>query len=107
MNLKGREGKMIFTKEELEEIRKADEEIEAAGLSCADYKAAMELDEYIYPDTVLDKQRKAYQREYRTANKDKIAAYQREYYAENKDKRAAQQREYRTANKSLKTGYAT
>ncbi len=77
---------MPWTAEELEAIRIADEEIERCGLTYEDYKAARSLDEYITGETRADKMRKAYQREYRKANKDKLKAYQRECY---KARRAA------------------
>ena len=71
---------MPWTAEELEAIRISDEEIERSGLTYEDYKAARSLDEYITGETRADKMRKAYQREYYKANKDKLKAYQREYY---------------------------
>ena len=90
---------MPWTAEELEAIRISDEEIERSGLTYEDYKAARSLDEYITGETRADKMRKAYQREYYKANKDKLKAYQREYYKANKDEIAAYQREYRKARR--------
>ena len=72
---------MPFTKEELEAIRLADEELEK---------------------TIAEEQRKkkaAYQRGYRERNKEKIVAYKRGYYERNKEKIAAHQREYRERKK--------
>ena len=91
---------MPWTAEGLEAIRIADEEIERSGLTYEDYKAARSLDEYITGETRADKMRKAYQREYRKANKDEIAAYKREYYKANKDKLKAYQREYYKARRA-------
>lgn len=95
---------MAWTEEELEAIRKADEEIEQSGLTYEDYKAARSLDGYITIKTYADRRRKARLQEYYKANKDRIAAQQREYYKANKDEIAAYMKEYYRAKKASQEG---
>ena len=68
---------MGFTKEELEAMRLADEEIEREfSLSVDDIAASNELDRAALYDRKSEKERKvaAQRKAYREANKDKVAA---------------------------------
>lgn len=68
---------MGFTKEELEAMRLADEEIEREfSLSVDDIAASNELDRAALHDRKSEKERKvaAQRKAYREANKDRIAA---------------------------------
>lgn len=72
----------LFTPEELEELRRADAEIEASfQLTNEDLRRSRKLDR----DAVLEekdnkaKQVAAWQKAYREANRDKYNAYMREY----------------------------
>ena len=92
----------LFTEEELEELRRADAELdEEFSLTPEDLQFSRQLDR----DAKLDKldnqgrRKAAQQAAYREANKDKIAEYQAAYYEANKDKIAAQQAAYYEANK--------
>lgn len=72
----------LFTPEELEELRKADEEIEESfSLSQEDWKRSKQLDRDAKLDR-LDNQGKKiadYQAAYREANRGKYNAYMRDY----------------------------
>lgn len=71
---------MSFTKEELEAMRLADEEIEREfSLSVDDIAASSELDRAALYDRKSEKERKiaSQQKAYRKANKDKIASQQK------------------------------
>ena len=86
---------MAFTKEELEAMRLADEEIEREFYLSADAIAASnELDHAALYDRKSEKERKvaAQNKAYRKANKDKIAARRKAYYEANKDKIAARRK---------------
>lgn len=93
---------MDFTKEELEAMRLADEEIEREfSLSVDDIAASNELERAALHDRKSEKERKiaAQNKAYREANKDKIAEYQKAYREANKDKIAARRKAYYEANK--------
>ena len=86
---------MGFTKEELEAMRLADEEIEREfSLSVDDIAASNELDSFALYDRKSEKERKvaAQNKAYRKANKDTIAEYQKAYREANKDKVAARRK---------------
>lgn len=86
---------MGFTKEELEAMRLADEEIEREfSLSVDDIAASNELDRASLYDRKSEKERKvaAQKKAYREANKDKVAEYQKAYYEANKEKIAARRK---------------
>ena len=93
---------MKFTPEEIEEMRRADEEIERDFRWTNDELAASRSRDaevaFLRKDTrgrsIAEKQRA-----YREANKDSIAEYQRAYYEANKDSIAEKQRAYHEANK--------
>ena len=81
---------MGFTKKELEEMRRADEEIERSfALTPEDLRRGRELD-------------KAARLEALPHDKRKVAEYQRAYYEANREKVAAQQRAYREARRRAK-----
>ena len=106
-----------FTPEEIEEMRRADEEIERDFRWTNDELAASRSRDaevaFLRKDTrgrsIAEKQRAyreankdsiaEYQRAYREANKDSIAEKQRAYYEANKDSIAEKQRAYHEANK--------
>ena len=93
---------MGFTKEELEAMRLADEEIEREFyLSDDDIAASNELDRAALYDRKSEKERKvaAQNKAYREANKDRISEYQKAYYEANKDRIAEYQKAYYEANK--------
>ena len=99
---------MGFTKEELEAMRLADEEIEREfSLSVDDIAASSELDRAALYDRKSEKERKVaeYQKAYREANKDKVAAQRKAYREANKDKVAEYQKAYREANKDKVAEY--
>ena len=91
-----------FTPEEIEEMRRADEEIERDFRWTNDELAASRSRDaevaFLRKDTrgrsIAEKQRA-----YREANKDSIAEYQRAYREANKDSIAEKQRAYHEANK--------
>ena len=86
---------MGFTKEELEAMRLADEEIEREFyLSADDIAASNELDRAALYDRKSEKERKIadQNKAYREANKDKVAARRKAYYEANKDKVAARRK---------------
>ena len=93
---------MKFTPEEIEEMRRADEEIERDFRWTNDELAASRSRDaevaFLRKDTrgrsIAEKQRA-----YREANKDSIAEYQRAYREANKDSIAEKQRAYYEANK--------
>ena len=72
----------MFTPEELEEMRRADEEIEADfRLTNEDIRRSRELDKSVHFERKDRKQKKIAenQRAYREANREKINGYMREY----------------------------
>ena len=80
---------MGFTKEELEAMRLADEEIEREfSLSVDDIAASNELDRAALYDRKGEKEREVaeYQKAYREANRDKVAAQQKAYREANREK---------------------
>lgn len=73
---------MSFTKAELEEMRRADEEIERSfALTPEDLRRGAELDREARMDELDGDKRKLaeYQRAYYEANREKVAEYQRAY----------------------------
>ena len=72
----------MFTREELEEMRRADEEIEASfRLSPEDLARSRRLDRVAVLDGMdgIARQKAAQKKAYREANREKVAAYQRNY----------------------------
>ena len=98
----------LFTPEELEEIRRADEEIEESfSLSQEDWKRSKRLDRDAKLDGLDNRGRKiaAQQAAYYEANKEKIAAKNAAYREANKEKIADYQAAYREANKEKIADY--
>ena len=96
---------MGFTKEELEEMRRADEEIERSfALTPEDLRRGRELDRAARLEALPHDKRKVaeYQRAYYEANREKVAEYKRAYREANREKVAAQQRAYREARRRAK-----
>ena len=89
---------MPFTEEELEAMRRADEEIEREFMITSE-----EREEGNRRDRLSKIEnssgREAQQRAYREANREKVAAQQRAWYEANREKVAAQRRAYREANR--------
>ena len=89
----------MWTTEELEEMRRADAEIEADFvLSHDEIVAARERDRAALGRHGLA----AYQRAYREANKEQVAAKKRAYYEAHKEQVAAYQRAYYEARRQRK-----
>ena len=92
---------MPFTPEELEEMEKADQEIEESFvLTNEEIAMAREYDKRAkYEAMTGDKQKiAAQQKAYREANREKVAAQKKAWYEANREKVAAQQKAYREAN---------
>ena len=87
----------LFTPEELEELRRADEELEDSFCQTPEEIAASRRrDREAKLDGMDNRSRKiaAQKAEYRKANKEKIAAHQAEYRKANKEQYNAYMREY-------------
>ena len=96
---------MGFTKKELEEMRRADEEIERSfALTPEDLRRGRELDKAARLEALPHDKRKVaeYKRAYREANREKVAEYQRAYYEANREKVAEYQRAYYEARRRAK-----
>ena len=107
----------LFTPEELEELRRADEEIDSEFIQTQEeIEASRERDRQAKLANMDNRERKlaenqrAYreanrekiaenQRAYREANREKIAENKRAYYEANREKIAENQRAYREANR--------
>lgn len=90
-------GKNLFTKEELEEIRRADAEIDATfRMTNEDLRRSRAVDREAVLERMDSQTRKiaAQQAAYYEANKDKIAAQKAAYREANKDKYKAYMRDY-------------
>ena len=82
---------MPWTAEELEEMRRADEEIErdfALTQDDLDRSRALDRDAVVQQMDHKMAHIAAQQRAYREANRDKVAAQKRAWYEANRDKRA-------------------
>ena len=93
---------MPFTPEELEEMEKADQEIEESFvLTNEEIAMAREYDKRAkYEAMTGDKQKvAAHQKAYREANREKVAAQRKAWYEANREKVAAYQKAYREANR--------
>ena len=96
---------MPFTPEELEEMEKADQEIEESFvLTNEEIAMAREYDKRAkYEAMTGDKQKiAAQQKAWYEANREKVAAYQKAYREANREKVAAQKKAYREANQKGK-----
>ena len=98
----------LFTKEELEELRRADAELDEEFVQTQE-----EIDESRKRDKAflldrLDRKSKKIaenQRAYYEANREKIAENKRAYYEANREKIAENQRAYREANREKYNEY--
>ena len=93
---------MPFTAAELEEMRRADEEIERDfRWTQEELEASRRRDRAaVFAALPPEKQRNAaYQKAYYEANRDKVAAAKKAYYEANRDKVAAAQKAYYEANR--------
>ena len=93
---------MPFTAAELEEMRRADEEIERDfHWTQEELEASRRRDRAaVFAALPPEKHRNAaYRKAYYEANRDKIAAAQKAYYEANRDKVAAAQKAYYEANR--------
>ena len=93
---------MKFTPEEIEEMRRADEEIERDFRWTRDELAASrsrDAEATIFQKDTRCRSIAEKQKAYREANKDSIAEYQKAYYEANKDSIAEKQKAYYEANK--------
>ena len=98
----------FFTEEELEELRRADAELdEEYHLTQEDIVFSRQLDREAKLDRLDNRGRRsaAQQAAYREANREKIAAQQAAYYEANREKIAAQQAAYREANREKYNAY--
>ena len=85
----------LFTPEELEEMRRADEEIEREfRWTPEELAASYERDRGAALDRKDKKARRLaeYQKAYREANREKVAEYQKAYYEANREKVAERQK---------------
>lgn len=110
----------LFTPEELEELRRADAELDAEfRLTLEDFEFSRKLDQAVVFERKDNRSKKiaaknaayyaahkeeiaAQQAAYREANKEKIADYQAAYYEVHKEEIAARRAAYREANKEEK-----
>ena len=94
----------LFTPEELEELRRADAELEESYVPTqAERDASRRRDRNARIEALPYEKRKIAenQRAYREANREKIAENQRAYYEANREKWNAYMREYRKRRKSV------
>ena len=100
----------LFTEEELEELRRADAELdEKFTLTQEDLDRSRVLDRKAKLDRLdnRDRRKAAQQAAYREANKDKIAAQKAAYYEANKRKLLDYQRRYRQKKREAKKNAAS
>ena len=98
----------LFTPEELEEMRRADEEIEREfRWTPEELAASYERDRGAALDRKDKKARRLAERQkaYREANREKAAEYQKAYYEANREKVAEYQKAYREANREKVAEY--
>lgn len=69
----------VFTREELEELKRFDAEVDEAPLTLQDYQQSAELDREVLYDRKDNAHRRiaAQQKAYREANRERIAAQQK------------------------------
>lgn len=99
---------MMFTPEELEELRRADAEIdENFRLTNEEMQASRKRDREAVVDRKDHRGKKiaAQQAAYREANKEKIADYQAAYYEANKEKIAAQKAAWKKENREKRNAH--
>ena len=86
---------MKFTREELEELKRFDAEVDEAPLTLQDYHQSAELDREVLHDRKDNAHRRvaAQQKAYYEANRERVAAQQKAYREANRERVAAQRRE--------------
>ena len=100
----------LFTKDELEELRRADEELEEGfTLTQEDWNFSRRMDREAKLDALDNRGRRKAARSaaYYEANKDKIAENRRSYYKANREKWNAYLREYRRRKREEKKNTAS
>lgn len=98
----------LFTEEELEELRRADAELdEEYRLTPEDMAFSRQLDREAKFDRLDNRGRRsaAQQAAYREANREKIAAQKAAYYEANREKIAAQQAAWKKKNRDKYNAY--
>ena len=98
----------LFTEEELEELRRADAELdEEYSLTQEDIEFSRQMDREAKLDRLDNRGRRIadYQAAYYEANREKIAAQKAAYYEANREKIAAQKAAYYEANKEKIADY--
>ena len=98
----------LFTPEELEELRKADAELDKQFVQTQEeINESRKRDKAFLLDRLDRKSKKIAEnkRAYREANREKIAENQRAYYEANREKIAENQRAYREANREKYNEY--
>lgn len=98
----------LFTPEELEELRKADAELDEEFVQTQEeINASRKRDKEVKFSRKDEKGRKVAERKraYYEANKEKAADYQRAYREANKEKVAERNRAYREANREKYNAY--
>ena len=98
----------LFTPEELEELRRADAELDETFCQTQEERvASRKRDRDAKLDSMDRKAKKIAenQRAYREANREKIAENKRAYYEANREKIAENKRAYREANREKYNAY--
>ncbi|OUO75902.1 hypothetical protein [Anaeromassilibacillus sp. An250] len=90
---------MKFTREELEELKRFDAEVDKAPLTLQDYHQSAELDREVLHDRKDNAHRRiaAQQKAWYEANRERVAAQQKAYREANRERVAAQQKGGKTA----------
>ena len=90
---------MKFTREELEELRRFDAEVDEAPLTLQDYRQSAELDREVLLDRKDNAHRRvaAQKKAYYEANRERVAAQQKAWYEANRERVAAQKKGGKTA----------
>jgi len=100
-----------FTPEELEELRRIDEQIDAefetGQITLQEHSEAERRDKEALQDRLDNRQKKesAYRKAYREANREKDAAYRKAYYAANREKLLLRKKQWDAANRGKKADY--
>ena len=92
---------MKFTREELEELKRFDAEVDKAPLTLQDYHQSAELDREVLHDRKDNAHRRiaAQQKAWYEANRERVAAQQKAYREANRERIAAQKKAYYEANR--------
>ena len=98
----------LFTPEELEELRRVDEEIDADfRLTNEDLRSSRKLDREAQLEAMDPDKRKvsAQQKAYREANREKVSAQKKAWYEANREKVSARQKAWYEANREAYNAY--